>query len=150
MCKINKILETITIVKMCVHEWRSIYVYITRYWHICGHNRCITNKHSCVCLCLEVPDLHLRDCLREFVMNSRHPGPRREWRGVASCGPNVTLCASADPRGSPRMNSGRSFFDGRLRTWEPNARNWRSIFWPNCRIGHPKRTQGRPKGILLF
>ena len=41
--------------------------------------------------------------LREFVMNSRHPGPRHEWRGVASCGPNVTLCASADPRGSPRI-----------------------------------------------
>ena len=37
----------------------------------------------------------VRNSLREFVLNSRHPGHRRERSGFGCCGPCATLAGSA-------------------------------------------------------
>jgi hypothetical protein len=49
------------------------------------------------------------------VFNYRHPSPRREEGGLRAAGQVAFRRDWPDP-GNPGMNSGRSIFDGRLRT----------------------------------
>ena len=87
-------------------------------------------------------------CLREFVLNSRHPDPRRVWKVGSGARLATALCRDpgdpGDPR-DPRENSETSIFDN------PSVENGQQ-----CRktapgaAGAPDRPQaptGRPPGV---
>ena len=81
--------------------------------------------------------------LREFPLNSRHPGPRREkggWRAA------VQMPLPGDP-GDP-ASSGRLYSMRRRVQIDTFARNWASNFRKirENRPGHPKAPQGSPRG----
>ena len=85
--------------------------------------------------------------MREFLLNSRHPGPRREEGGQRAA---VQMPLPRDP-GDPRdcvENSGR--LDSMRRHWKMDtfAWNWASNFRQisENRPVHPKAPQGTPKG----
>ena len=61
--------------------------------------------------------------LREFVLNSRHPDPRRVWKGGPEGGWGTRSAGSGGSgvirgiRGDPGMSSKKCFVDGRHSTW---------------------------------
>ena len=61
---------------------------------------------------------------REFLLNSRHPGPRREEGGLRIA---VHVPLPLDPL-DPGENSGRLYSMSRRGTLDTFARNWTSIF----------------------
>ena len=96
--------------------------------------------------------------MKEFPLNSRHPGPRREEGGVASCGPHATSTGSAGSGGS--AGSAGEFREVIFYT---QAQYFRHIcselgvhFLTNARKspwapqGIRKAPQGTPKGTLIF
>ena len=67
------------------------------------------------------------DYLKEFPLNSRHPGPRHEEGGSQAA---VQMPLPRDPgdAGDPRENSGRLHSMRRRVQIHTFARNWASIF----------------------
>ena len=81
-------------------------------------------------------------CLTTVILA---PGASEMGLGAAALAPLCRECRD------PRMNSARSLFLCRLRTWEPLARNWVSTFVNNL-LYRPRQTkatsmatQGAPK-----
>ena len=67
------------------------------------------------------------DCLREFVLNSRHLGLRRVWKGGSRAAVQTPFpLAPAGTRMHPLTSSQIAFFVNRLRTSATFTRNGRS------------------------
>jgi hypothetical protein len=65
--------------------------------------------------------------LREFPLNSRHPGPRREEGRLRAAG-HMPLCVDPGDPGDPGENAGRLYSMRPRGTLDTFARNWRSNF----------------------
>ena len=89
--------------------------------------------------------------LKEFLLNSRHPGPQREEGGSRAAGHMPLWLDPGDPR-DPGDNSRRLDSMRRRVRIDTFDRNWASNFSTNLRKsvwapqGAPRDPQGIPKG----